>query len=85
MLTIYKCHGRLGQGAITGPHRHYWATQGHIQVGADVARSRKKNRLSQSGRRAGRAQLTQRTLQFVHKCCNVTHTQPLPASGQAAD
>ncbi len=31
-----------------------------------------KNRLSQSAP-AGRAQPTQHTLQFVHRCCNVTH------------
>ena len=37
-----------------------------FQVGVSEARSRKKNRLSQSAQRAGRAQPTQRTLQWAY-------------------
>jgi hypothetical protein len=47
--------------------------RGLIQVGVDVACSRKKTRLIQSAQPAGRAQPTRRILQCVHKYCTVTH------------
>ena len=46
--------------------------RGRIQVGVNVARSRKKNRLSQSALRAGRARPTQWQLHFCTQSGNVT-------------
>ena len=52
-------------------------TRGLIQVGVNVARSRKKSPLSQSARRAGRARPTQWRLHFCTLCVSIYYFRKL--------
>ncbi len=68
--------------------------QGRIQVGVDEARSRNKTRLSHSAQPAGRAQPTQRTLQWAYilytnvatwPICVSIYYHPIPVSQKTID
>jgi hypothetical protein len=70
MLTLFRDTGDQGSFRQCASKSSF---QPRGRVGVGEARSRKKNRLSQSVQRAGQAQPTQWTLHFVHKCRNVTN------------